>query len=268
MIVCMSVYRLMVAGALALWGGAGCFQPPPVTPDQHRRGTVMMLPGVEGNAWQLEHVYSGLRRAGIDQAIEIVPWGTPPLSSLRNLSDLPRNLERAQVIATKIKTLRTDYADAPLTLIGYSGGGGLAVLTLAALDESVTVDKTILVAAAISNRYDVRPLLARSKRGIVNLHSKRDGIVGAGTKVFGTIDRKKTLSAGHTGFVDDQNALTACNGLTQIEWTPAWRAYGHGGDHLGYLSRDWAEQVLAPMVVQLDSCREASGQVQREKPGR
>ncbi len=237
------------ASMLAALCGCGCFQPPPVTPDERLRGTVIMLPGVEGNAWQLKHVYEGLRRAGIEQAIEIVPWGSPPLSSLQNLSDLPRNRERAAAIARKIKVLRAEYPDAPLTLIGYSGGGGLAVLSLEALADGATVDQTILVAAAISNRYDVRPLLKKSRAGIVNIYSTRDCIVGAGTKVFGTIDRKKVLSAGHCGFVNDDNALVACEGLTQIEWTPAWRKYGHGGGHLGYLSRDWAQVVLAPLIA-------------------
>jgi len=236
------------ASILAALSGFGCFQPPPVMPDERERGTVILLPGVEGNAWQLKHIYEGLRRAGIEQAIEIVPWGSPPLSSMQNLTDLKRNRERAGAIATKIKSLRAEYPDAPLTLVGYSGGGGLAVLSLEALADGVTVDRTILVAAAISNRYDVRPLLNKSRKGIVNIYSKRDGIVGACTKVFGTIDRKKTLSAGHCGFVNEDHALVDFEGLTQIEWTPEWRKHGHGGGHLGYLSGDWAKVVLAPLI--------------------
>jgi len=249
MIASMARKRRWISALLAVFGGSGCFQPPPMTPDERERGTVILLPGVEGNAWQLKHVYSGLRSAGIEQAIEIVPWGSPPLSSMQNLSDLPRNRERAAAIANKIKTLRADHAGAPLTLVGYSGGGGLAVLSLEALEEGVTVDQTILVAAAISHRYDVRPLLAKSRQGIVNIYSKRDAIVGACTEVFGTIDRQRVLSAGHCGFLGDDGKLMSCDGLTQIEWTPAWRAHGHGGGHWGYLSGAWAEAVLAPLVI-------------------
>jgi len=241
--------RRWIAAILAVLSGAGCFQPPPVMPEERERGTIILLPGVEGNAWQLKHVYSRLRRAGIDQAIEIVPWGSPPLSSMQNLTDLPRNRERAAAIANKIKTLRTDHADAPLTLLGYSGGGGLAVLSLEALEDGTTVDHTILIAAAISHCYDVRPLLAKSRQGIVNIYSKRDAIVGACTEVFGTIDRQQVRSAGHCGFLDDDGKLMSCDGLTQIEWTLAWGAHGHGGGHWGYLSGAWAEAVLAPLVV-------------------
>lgn len=239
----------LIALGLTLVPMCGCFQAPKVTDEQLARGCVIMLPGIEGNAWQLEDTYKGLRDAGIDQAIEIVPWGSPPLSSLPNLIDIEKNRERAKKIAQKITTYRTTRPDAPLTLIGFSGGGGLAILTLEALDEGVQVDRAILIAGAISNHYDVDRVLPRCRNGLVNVYSRRDSIVSAGTAVLGTIDRVKTVSAGYSGFVDEQDALLNRDNLRQIGWTSDWLKLGHYGGHLGCLARPWAREILAPLVA-------------------
>ncbi len=227
----------------------GCFQPPDVTDAQLERGCVIMLPGIEGNAWQLEGTYKGLRDAGIDQAIEIIPWGSPPLSSLSNLMDFEENCRRADRIALKIASYRKARPAAPITLMGFSGGGGLAILTLEALEEGVQVDRAVLVAAAISNCHDVDRVLPRCRDSLVNIYSRLDNVVCAGTALMGTIDRENTVSAGHSGFVDEAGTLLARDKLQQIGWTSDWIRLGHYGGHLGYLAQPWALEVLAPLVM-------------------
>jgi pimeloyl-ACP methyl ester carboxylesterase len=223
---------------------------PEISDAQLDRGCVLILPGIEGNRWQLSGMQRGLRAAGIDQAIDIIPWGTPPLiSSLPNLINIDKNRERAKKIAERIVTLRRDRPDAPITLIGFSGGGGLAVLTLEVLPDGVTVDRTILIAAAISSRYDVRRLLPRCGDGLVNIYSRLDPVVGAGTLLMGTIDRRHSVSAGHCGFVDHDDVILESPYLTQIGWTTAWLKHRHLGGHIGYLTTAWAREVLAPLIV-------------------
>jgi len=227
----------------------GCFRQPEISEAQLDRGCVIMLPGIEGNRWQLAGVYEGLRDAGVDQAIDIIPWGSPPLSSLPNLIDIDANHERARKIAGCIAALRRDRPHAPVTLVGFSGGGGLAVLALEALPEGVAVDRTILVAAAVSARYDVDRLLPHCRDGLVNSYSRFDHVVGAGTQLLGTIDRAHQVSAGHSGFIDADGALLENPALTQIPWKSDWIKFGHLGGHTGYLSRTWAREVLAPMIA-------------------
>lgn len=211
-------------------------------------GHLVLLPGVEGNAWQLANMCNGLRDAGVDWTIEIIPWGSPPFHSLQNLTDYPANRARAKRISARLRQLRTENPDHPLVLCGYSGGGGLAVLAAEALDAEVTVDRIILIAAAISNEYDPTDVTARCRDRLVNIYSPRDRTVGWGTKLFGTIDRRKTLSAGHTGFVDADGSLRCEDGLMQIGWRREWRKAGHSGAHTGYLHRRWARQYLAPII--------------------
>ncbi|HPF39198.1 MAG TPA: hypothetical protein P5081_20190 [Phycisphaerae bacterium] len=242
--------RLRQSTLLALACSAcGCFQAPDVTDAQLDRGCVILLPGIEGNAWQLEGAYHGLRDAGVEQAIEIIPWGSPPLSSMANLVGIEKNRKRADAIARKIEEYRRRRPEAPLTLIGYSGGGGLAILTLEALSKETQVDRAILIAAAIDSRYDIDRVLPRCRDELINIYSRSDAIVGAGTSVFGTIDRVKTISAGHSGFVDAKGALLERPRLQQLGWTSDWRRLGHYGGHLGCLARGWSREILAPLVA-------------------
>ncbi len=207
-----------------------------------------MIPGVEGQRWQLAGTEAGLVEAGVRWQIEILDWGTPPLHSLPNLTDIQANRRRARERANRLAELRRENSSEPLVLVGFSGGGGLAILTVEALPKDVSIDRLILVAAAISKDYDLEQVLKQCNDKVINIYSNRDAMVGLGTSIFGTIDRKYGLSAGHCGFVDASGALVRNQKLLQVCWDPTWAQYGHFGGHLGYLSNAWAQQVLAPLI--------------------
>ncbi len=241
-------YLRLVAACFVAWPTGACASKESRIDPGGGSGHLILLPGVEGNAWQLTGVRAGLRDAGLDWTIEIIPWGSPPLSSLRNLIDHPANLARAKRIASRLIELRAINPEQPLVLCGYSGGGGLAIMTAEALPPDVAVDRIVLVAAAISNDFDLAQIEDRYRDKMVNIYSPRDGVVGWGTRLFGTIDRKKTHSAGHSGFLDIKGKLRVSDKLEQIEWSAEWRASGHGGEHTGYLRREWAKSHLAPII--------------------
>ena len=238
---------LLITGLLA--NVCGCGGLTAMTEAQLDRGCVVVLPGVEGDTWHLGGVRSGLRDAGLEQGIEMIPWDTLPFQPLQNLMDLPANLKRADKIAARLTELYHERPDRPLTLVGFSGGGGLAILAVEALPKDVMLDRLILVAAAISNEYQLRKVHPHCQDKIINLYSNRDNVVGVGTRLFGTIDRKKTLSAGHTGFLDGEGRLRKHEKLVQIAWDPSWVEYGHLGGHVGYLLRPWARHVLASQIA-------------------
>ncbi len=214
------------------------------------RGLVILLPGVEGRGWQLGGVLAGLRDAGLRQELEVIPWGSYPFNSLDNLRNIKRNRGRARVVAHKIAAYQADHPNRPLTLVGYSGGGGLALLTLNNLPPHVRIDRAVLIAAAISPRFDLSYALTRCRDGLISFYSPDDWfMIGLCTRLLGTIDRVHTSSAGRTGFRDERGELKQAPGLTQILYNPAWIELGHDGGHFGSLARPWARQVLAPHVV-------------------
>jgi pimeloyl-ACP methyl ester carboxylesterase len=236
-------------GTLGLLTSAGCLRPERPVGEQLDRGCVFILPGVNNRASQFTSTVMGLRDAGLDQAAQVIEWGDGPLSALSNLTSLSKNLQRADDIASQIIEYQQAYPGRPTSLVGFSGGGGLAVLAARALPPGIQVDRLVLVGAALAPDYDLAEVLPSSREGIVNFYSPRDWLVlGIGTEWFGTIDRRFTQSAGRAGFLAEDGSLFASAEVWQIGWQPAWRTLGHSGGHAGWMSREWARVVLAPAI--------------------
>lgn len=208
-----------------------------------------MLPGIESGAWQLEGAVCGLRQAGVDRAIEVIEWGRRPLASMDNLTNLPANLERARNIAGRVVSYRLEYPDRPVVLVGYSGGGGMAVLAAEAMPADCRVERIILIAAAVAPTRDLAKTLAHCTTGLTNFYSERDVVMlGMGTSVFGTIDREYTPAAGRMGFRDRAGNLLADQRVTQIAYQAGWLRLGHNGMHAGWLAGPWSRDVLSVHV--------------------
>jgi hypothetical protein len=221
----------------------------PMTAAQLDRGDILMLPGVANNPWSMVDLAKGLRDAGIDHAIQRDLWGDRPFGDLKNLLSLELNRKRADERAVKVTDYRRNHPHPPITLIGYGGGGAMALFIWEALPNEVKIDHVILLGAAVSPGYDLTPALDHCRRGIVNYYSNEDWFdAGLLTECFGTMDRKKTVTAGQRGFLERNGQPATGNGLIQTAWTPAWRRLGHYGGHYGWGSRAWAREVLAPQI--------------------
>lgn len=228
---------------------AGCTSTQISCENEQAKGRVILLPGIQSQAWYLQSTVDGLREAGLAYDIEIIEWGSHFPGALDNLMNLPKNEKRAADIAEKIAAYRAERPNVPVTLVGYSGGGGLAVLTAEALPDDVRLERLILIAAAVSPRYDLAHALSHTDRGIVNLYSERDVLIlGAGTWLFGTIDRKHTKSAGLIGFRDEEDRLIETDRIKQVGWQAEWQELGHYGNHTSWLSGNWSREILAPLI--------------------
>ena len=212
-----------------------------------------MIPGIEGRASMLADARRGLEDAGVQSAIEVYDWQRPELfGSLANLVDREQNLRHAAEIASAITTYARNHAGRSIDVVGYSGGGGLAVMIAEALPEDVRLRHLILVHAAISPNYDLSTALARVDGKLINFHSAFDwAILGLGTRTFGTMDRAKVASAGKDGFNLDVAAPDAAlrRRVEQPAWTAAMLASGHYGGHFGMLTYGWNKKYLALYLI-------------------
>jgi pimeloyl-ACP methyl ester carboxylesterase len=217
-------------------------RPPTEALRQAARGRILVLPGVYNTRLPFTPLARFLGERLPNLHVDIRPWGTP-LRPFHNLAARARNLATAERIAREVARWRVEHAGELLYVIGFSGGGGLATLVAAALPTSITIDRLILVAPAISpNVGVVATVLPHVREFIAVFTSARDLQVGWGTRVFGTIDRVRTASAGAIGFPESHPRLL------QWSWSSAALGQGHHGNHLSYLRPRWQRTTLWPAI--------------------
>jgi pimeloyl-ACP methyl ester carboxylesterase len=230
---------------------------PPLVGDP-RKGTVFILDGVGGTRMVPTLVRKGLQEAGLPYATYVYDWHHgPPGEILGDLMCMRRNQLEGARLARVIRRLARENPSAPIHMVAYSGGTGVAVWAVERLGGRTRIETLVLGCPALSPGYDLGPALRNVGRCYV-LSSHRDWIMlGLGTSLFGTIDRQRGPSVGLVG-------LRMCNRrdtpdsphdakLTQIWWTREMRQYGHYGHHVGFATRRFVRHRIAPLFCPVAS---------------
>jgi pimeloyl-ACP methyl ester carboxylesterase len=205
-------------------------------------GRVLIMPGVGNTQFHLAGFVAATKAQLPNFTVEVRTWGKP-FMTIHNLRAYERNVATAASIAAEIAAWRRSNPAAPFYLVGYSGGGGMVTLVTAALPADVSIDRLVLIAPAISPDYPiVSEVLPHVREFVASYASERDLQVGWGTRMFGTIDRKNTMSAGAIGFAADDARLL------QYHWSVADAPLGHAGNHLAYLNARWQAAKLLPAL--------------------
>lgn len=247
---------IAIAGSL-LCCGSGCSVRELATTDRMSRGLAVILPGIEGRSNFNIDLAKGLDQGGVDSGIEIFDWNTPiPAGALINLTAYDRNRDQARRLARRIMNYQDAYPGRPVHLVGHSGGGGMAILTLETLPRDRKVTAVLLLAAAISPDHNLTRALHRTEYGIFNYYSRGDvGYLQIGTSFFGTIDRDYGPAAGAVGFniPSGGDAREEYRKLHQIAYSQKMARYGHGGGHIGWTARPFVREYLAPLIREQQS---------------
>jgi pimeloyl-ACP methyl ester carboxylesterase len=235
----------------------GCSLQDLQTPQRMDKGLVIILPGIEGRSFLNENLARGLDEGGVSMAIEIYDWSAHvPGGFLINIADYERNKDEALRLVERIKDYRHDHPSAAIHIVGHSGGGGLAVMAVERLPKDIRVSSVILLAAAISPTYDLRPALSHSHYGIFNYYSPYDAVfLRIGTNVAGTIDRQHSQAAGAVGFqpvLGDKKDRALYKKLHQIEWNAEMRWASNFGGHTDWTNPPFVRKYLAPLIKDLN----------------
>lgn len=208
-------------------------------------GLVIILPGIEGRSFLNLGLLNGLLDAGVPYALEVHDWTSGlPFAGLWHLRDRARHRQEAARLAERIAAYQAEHPGRPVWVIGHSGGGGIALLTLRALPEDVRVHGVVLIAAAIDPAFDLASVEDRVETAIWNITSYLDCLfVGIGTVVFGTIDGVHTVSAGCWGF---QKSTT--RKLREMPYRFAMLPSFHFAGHFGCVNRRFVERYIAPLL--------------------
>jgi alpha-beta hydrolase superfamily lysophospholipase len=163
-------------------------------------------------------------------------------------------LGQSREIAAKIVSYQTQYPGRPVHLIGYSGGGGVAVLALESLPEKSKITSAVLLAPSLAFNYDLQAALKRTEQGIRNFYSPLDiPVLMMLCSVVGTTEGRHLLPAGSIGFyppggVDDAQREAYAAGVRQHRYDISMLSQGHPGGHFGWISRHFVAGHIAPLV--------------------
>ncbi len=214
---------------------------------------LLHLPGITGGFWMHDQYCRALNAGGFDAETGIYDWTGSrfPISALQQREC---NLQEAEKVAAILTKKYRAAPHRPLYLSAESGGAGIAVWALERLPDDVHVDGVVLVSPAVSSGYDLTPALHHVRRKMLVFPSKGDGLVlGFGTLLFGTMDRKHDKSAGLDGF--DRSASSDAEQYAKLEQFP-YRGkmlfdYGNGGGHAWAMYPRFASSWLAPRLIDL-----------------
>ncbi len=223
------------------------------TPPRRERGKIWLLDGVGGDNRLPRRCRRGLLHAGMPEAMEIFSWqlGWAGLW-IGDVVCEKRNRYQVALLRRKIRDYQRDYPGRPIRLIGHSGGAALVTFCLEKMPPE-SVQDAILLSPALSPGYDLTRALTAVKRRMIVIHSPMDiWMIGLGTLMIGTVDRRWCVSAGVTGFRwNDQRRQYAK--LRQIRWSPKMIKLDWYGGHNSSASTSFSSRVLAPMLTRNDS---------------
>jgi pimeloyl-ACP methyl ester carboxylesterase len=229
---------------------------PYLSPDRLQHGYTIVVVGVNGDNMLSAGLAPGLVEGGYPGGVEVVDWTTKfwPLF-IYHLRAEGRHETFARLIADKIVSYQARYPGRPVNLLGYSAGAVVAVESLEALPEGVAVDRTVLLAGAISPLYDLRTALDKSRDGIVSYYQTQDVVaLWAGTMLAGTADGTHLPSAGAVGFwirpgSSDEDRNLYRDKLVQLPYKPQMALSGNLGGHFQCVSRTFVARWISPRLA-------------------
>ena len=217
-------------------------------------GLLIVVGGIGGLDWCGVAVRHVVKVTRMPYAVQQFPWGHGFLRWHADLTNVTNRDARAGVLADTIRRFKTDHPHSPVVMVAKSGGAGVGVKALELLDPE-TVERVVLLAPALSPRYDLSVALSAVHREMVVFWSPLDVIVlGLGTRLFGTTDRVRTASAGLVGFqipdafAHDANRNREYRKLRQIRWHPRMATTGYFGGHLGPDCPFFIKKYVVPLL--------------------
>ena len=214
------------------------------------RPWLLHLPGIAGPRDIDRSLINGLTAGGVDAQTEMYDW-TGGTGGLQALMAYTYNRQQAEKVAEKIVAAHRADPQRKIFLTAHSGGAAIVTWALEQLPEGVLVDRVLMLAPALSPGYDMTKALKHVRQVIDVFYSPNDGVVlGAGTKVFGTMDRVRCEAAGKVGFKKPDSADEgAYKKLINHPYKPEWNElYGNNGDHITPMSKSFARGLLAPLL--------------------
>ncbi len=225
----------------------------PIRQGQLDQEILVIVDGVGGFQFAPVLIRRMLRQTNATMGTVYFPWQFGLVGEIfTDLMWLRRNRMMGAKLAEQLLQLRQEFPETKIHVIAYSGGVGISVFALEYLSVPTIVESLIMACPALSPSYNLAPALRNVNRAYALISAADYGILGAGTTVLGTTDRKHCAAAGLRGFQIPDHAstddLAEYAKLKEIRWDKSQRALGHSGGHTGWASGKWLARHLRPIV--------------------
>lgn len=229
------------------------------SPRRRRRGLALILGGIEGPSLAQHAMAAGLLRGGWRGAVEIYRWnaGIPIARCALNLMSRRRHARTTNELTQRILAHRRAYPNTPIALVAVSGGCWIVIRALEQLGPEQAVSACVLLAPAVSPACDLSAALAASGAGILSVHSPYDlAILGLGTAIVGTSDRRFGRAAGAAGFPRGDARLM------QRAWRAEDARLGYWGSHCTAIAPQFIAREITPWLLRACAAEMKTGSPQ------
>jgi pimeloyl-ACP methyl ester carboxylesterase len=214
---------------------------------------VVIVCGGVGGLENLEiYLKWAVQHTGVPCDVRGFDWTHGKGHIFKDLQDTQNHAQKTAELAEEVRRVCLTEPGRPIILIGRSGGSVLA-LGVAEMLPPQTLERIILLSAAVSPGYDLKPALRATRKEIVSFRSELDWFVlGWGTWQFGTADRLYCSSAGKCGFnhppESDAEGKELYRRLVEICWTPSMLLHGNNGGHIGTVMPSFLASDVVPWL--------------------
>jgi pimeloyl-ACP methyl ester carboxylesterase len=186
-------------------------------------GVVFVVGGVGGVDPLQSWAQVALPLAGVPHEVRVFEWTHSKFRYLRDLQDTRYLKEKAGELAAQVMAVKAEDASRPVFLMGHSAGAALVLEAAGDLPPGA-LDRIIVLSAAVSPGYDLRPALRATRGEVVSFNSPLDRfMLSFGTNFFGTVDRYYVNAAGMEGFKApddlDEEGRRLYSRLVQSAWS-------------------------------------------------
>jgi hypothetical protein len=250
------VIVLCSLSGLLLMGPSGIAAPENLTTIAHASGRItpepyhLHLNGIGGFRIVDRFMLSGLKQGGLDADVQAYDWCGDD-AGLGALLQQKLHVEQSKIVAGIIAKAARAQPGRRITLSAHSAGAGIIIWALEDLPKDVKVDSLALLSPALSPEYDLSKALKHITGNVYVFYSTYDeAVLGLGTRLFGTVDGIKTDAAGRVGFKEPAGAdREEYAKIIQVPYEKSWIRLGNIGDHIGSMSRPFARQIIAPLLL-------------------
>jgi pimeloyl-ACP methyl ester carboxylesterase len=238
---CVTVIVLPLGTVLVCAGGPGLPPQPGIT------SLVFVANGSGDQHYVSDGLFQIANEKHLPLYVQSVDWSRTKICTL-DLHDKPGQKQAAERLTAAILQARASHPQTPIHLVGHSAGAHVVLAASEGLPEG-SIQRIVLLAAAVSRHYDLRPALHAACLGIDSYYSKTDCTLLAVDTVCLTADGHKALTAGRVGFAPPSPEDPLYAKLRQYPYSSYMKTVGHYGGHYGWTRQPFLLQFVVPLLT-------------------